>query len=304
MSQSVPTPAELASEALLERVRERNSVLDRFFYDVDALSPAEVARLDPWQAVEGSIIIVPPAGAGELTPCADIGEFVARGGTGVRVLAIAGVGSSALGSAAFARNVADALGQPVAAVVSGYGMSDLITEAFSGAFFFGALNQFRHLFEQFDRPVEPPRARTAAATPDAGPAAPTPRHRNDIDTVIELLTDVRFDFRLLAGHSKGNLVASEALYAIRRDHPERLRDLAKAMTVITVSASITMPGEFRKVIDVIGRLDWFGRMNSTWFGVPEVVWPGAWHDTSRRNWHHLPVEKVIRHVVELYRLTV
>lgn len=302
MSSNATSPADLASDALLEKIRERNSVLDRFFYDVDAITPEEARLLDPWQAVEGSIIIVPPTGGGSLVPCASVEDFAANGGAGVKVLAIAGVGSSALGSAAFARNVADALGQPVAAVVSGYGMSDLITEAFSGAFFFGALNQFRHLFEKFDRPVEPPRSANEAISLEAMTAPP--RHRNDIETVVELLTDERFTFRLLTGHSKGNLVASEALYAIRRDKPDRLRDLARDLVIITVSASITMPREFRQVIDVIGRLDWFGKMNSTWMGLPEVVWAGAWHDTSRRNWHHLPVEKVIRHVVELYRLSI
>lgn len=64
-------------------------------------------------------------------------EDFLRHAPSANALAIAGVGSSALGAAAFARNVADGLGEPVAAVVSGYGLADVLTEALGG--FFGSV---------------------------------------------------------------------------------------------------------------------------------------------------------------------
>ncbi|MFC5462080.1 hypothetical protein [Massilia niabensis] len=69
---------------------------------------------------------MPPTGGGALCICPDIASFAEAGGDRTRILAVAGVGSSALGTAAFARNVADAFGEPVAGLVSGYGMADLL----------------------------------------------------------------------------------------------------------------------------------------------------------------------------------
>ena len=134
------TPAEVAQakmpwrEAALESWRRRNAVLDAIFYDLKVIHPQEAAALAPWLAREGALLIVPPSGAGMLRMCLDIDDFAGAGGAGTRILAVAGVGSSALGTAAFARNVADAFGEPVAAVVSGYGLADLLTEAAGGWF--------------------------------------------------------------------------------------------------------------------------------------------------------------------------
>ena len=139
-----------ARTAMLEGVRQRNAVLDAIFYDVSRVSHDEAIVISPWLAAEGALMIVPPSHCGSLTLCSTLYDFLLAGGDEVRALAIAGVGSAALGSAAFARNVADAIKKPVAAVVSGYGLADVLTEAFGGFFWFGALNDFRHLFEIFD----------------------------------------------------------------------------------------------------------------------------------------------------------
>ena len=98
--------------------------------------------------------IVPPSGAGPLKLCLSIDQFAEFGGREVSAIAVADVGSSALGSAAFARNVADAIGRPVAAVVSGYGWPTA-TEALGGFVGFGALNGLRHSFENLDRLSQP-----------------------------------------------------------------------------------------------------------------------------------------------------
>ena len=53
------------------------------------------------------------------------------------VVTLTGVGSSALGSAAFAWDVAEALAQPVIAIVPGYGVADAALQAMGGWFGFG-----------------------------------------------------------------------------------------------------------------------------------------------------------------------
>lgn len=271
-TQRAPTlePRQIA----LEGLRRRNAWLDAVFYDVGVISSDEASSIAPWLAREGAIVITPPSGQGNVTLCASIDDFVARGGAQVSALAIAGVGSSALGSAAFARNVADAIGAPVAAVVSGYGLADLATEAMGGFFFFGELNSIRHSLEFLDTLGVAYPHQSSWTVEDAV------RESRDTQTVLALLTDARLNFRLLTGHSKGNLVLSEALYELRDKDRERLKALAAGTNIVTVSATIAMPPAFKEVVDVIGEWDWFGGINSRSTIKPDVVVPRAWHHTN------------------------
>ena len=66
----------------------------------------------------------------------------------VKTVSVTGVGSSALGSAAFAWNVSEALGEPVAAIVPGYGLADIIPQGLSGFFGYGLADYVRELGEQ------------------------------------------------------------------------------------------------------------------------------------------------------------
>lgn len=283
-----PTPRAAALEAL----RRRNAALDAIFYDVSVVKEEEARAIAPWLAAEGAILIVPPSGQGPLTLCASVEDFFARGGENVRALAIAGVGSSALGSAAFARNVADAWGAPVAAIVSGYGLADLLTEALGGYYLFGALNGIRHVFEGLDRFAEIAVSRARDEIETAGDGILS--RSLDVETAVALLTDPRFGFDLLTGHSKGNLVLSEALYEIGdRDHAALKRIAARAH-VVTISAIIAVPPAFHGVIDAIGEWDWFGRLNSRPDIKPEIVVPRAWHHTNTELPAHLPVTKTLR----------
>lgn len=281
-----------ARTAMLEGVRQRNAMLDAVFYDVSRVDHEEAIAISPWLAAEGALLIVPPSGAGSLTLCPTIDEFLAAKGDEVRTLAIAGVGSSALGSAAFARNVADATGAPVAAVVSGYGMADVLTEALGGFFWFGGLNSMRHLFEVIDRWTERDYPTEHALNHFSVDA--TPRESRDTRTVLALLKDPRCRFDLLVGHSKGNLVLSEALYELAASDAERIADLAKVVRIVTISAVITMPSQFRGIIDVIGGWDWFGGLNSRLDLEPECIVPHAWHHTNTELPAHLPVTKTLK----------
>lgn len=275
------------SDIALEGLRRRNALLDSIFYDIGVITSQEAASISPWLAREGAILIVPPSKHGNVTLCSSVDAFVAKGGADVSTLSVAGVGSSALGSAAFARNVADALQRPVASVVSGYGLADLMTEALGGFFLFGELNSLRHSFEFLEGFGV---AKFAGGEPSAEFAA---RESGDTRMTVALLTDPRLRFHLLTGHSKGNLVISEALYQIRDQNAERARAIADAASVITISARIAMPPIFKNVIDVMGEWDWFGGINSRKFIKPDVVVPRAWHHTNTDLATHLPVTKTL-----------
>ncbi|MEL6487605.1 MAG: hypothetical protein AAFQ13_10750, partial [Pseudomonadota bacterium] len=263
-----------------------NAALDALFYDVDALSREEKAQLRRSGKAEGMVLEVGPSWA----PSLRVWDRLAQcEGLKPRYCAItiAGVGSSAVGAAALARNVADALRGPVLAVVSGHGMSDLASEAVGGFFLFGGLNAMRHGVNSFDRSVDAMRAMNPWLPPSPGPSVDPgqgfqlARFSEDVKALTGLLAgEVETDW--LVGHSKGNLVISEALYALRAKHTERFEEVAQSVPIVTFGARIAMPTEIERVIDVMGDLDSFGAMNSRPDIPVDVNVPGAWHHTNTR----------------------
>lgn len=295
-----------------EGFRKRNTTLDSFFYDVKTLSAEEAQALGRLGVLEGSLVLVPPSGEGEVSIWPTLDALAAAGGTTATSLCIAGVGSSALGSAAFARNVADATGKPALAVVSGYGMSDLIAEALGGWFWFGGVNQARHAFEALDAHSLPaPTARTDSASTDAASTdtaaasldkvTRNPAISRDTQVAFALLCDQRFDFQVLTGHSKGNLVMSEALYAFVRWSEAEQRQIPSDRLIVTFSATIAVPPAFTNVIDVLGGADPLGRLNSRWdIPVDKLAgWSG--HHTNTEILGHLPVTTLLREILAAQR---
>lgn len=284
LARSLAFPARVANNPwraiALEGFRRRNAVLDAAFYDVSVISEAEAADLAPWLAHQGAIVVTPPSGIGRLRVYEELDGFLASPDRdAVRTLAVAGVGSSALGGAALARNVADALGEPVAAIVSGYGLADVVTEALGGWFSFGALNSVRHAFEALDRwshafdLVEP--------VLEAADGVALARLSKDTAVLASLMETPGFEPRLLVGHSKGNLVISEALYWLRERNPARAEALGQRCGVALFCARIGLPPVMARVADITGEYDAFGALNSRPDIPADLVVPRATHSTNR-----------------------
>ncbi|WP_422030492.1 hypothetical protein [Reyranella sp.] len=276
-------PAKFADNPLraitLDSLQRRNAILDAVFYDIGVITPEETKGLAFWLAREGAILFVTPSGQEPLQLFLTTDEFFSKNDKAAAALVVAGVGSSALGAAAFARNVADALGEPVVAVVSGYGLADVLTEAMGGFFLFGGLNSLRHLFEPLDMLSKTFTWTERWSELDKG--ARWARSSKDTETVIALLKDQRFGAPLLVGHSKGNLVLSEALYAIAGEDEALAGAMGKKLRIVTISAKIGMPPHFPNVLDVMGAWDWFGALNSRPDIPAEYTVPRAWHSTNR-----------------------
>lgn len=285
-------------EWLLEAPRERNAALDAVFYNVGNLSNDEAHGLAPRYAAEGAILEVGPSDAPALNIWRGLEAYGDRGGD-YAALVVAGVGSSALGTAAFARDVANAAGAPVLAVVSGYGLADLATEALGGYFLFGTLNSARHMFEWLDD-LRLDRSSDVADTIKSGTFPTNPaelvRMSEDVCTVIHLLAGAT-RFRWLVGHSKGNLVLSEALFALRSEQPAAFAALCQGTDIITVSARIAMPRGFARIIDVMGDLDGLGALNSRQDIPTDKAVPMAWHHTNTELPFHLPVTETLRPII-------
>lgn len=279
-------------ESVLEGPRQRNAALDALFYDIGNLSESDAAALAPRYAAEGAILSVGPSDRQHLDIFRDIGDFDAAVDMGHRALVVAGVGSSALGAAAFARNVADAIDGPCLAVVSGYGLSDMLTEAMGGWFLFGTLNAMRHNLEPLDEMTRPASSRGL----NDRRAAHLVRQSLDVRTLLALLAGPRkFDY--LIGHSKGNLVISEALFALKEAAPDKIAQRAEEIHAITLSAKIAFPRPMRKITDVMGALDGFGRMNSRASIPTDVQVPMAGHHTNTELPFHLPVTEVVGNII-------
>lgn len=282
--------------ATLEGWRIRNTGMDALYYDIKCLSAEEVFYLSDSLAAEGLILIVPPKGGPMLTICESIDEYVLRGGRDVTALAVAGIGGSALGAAAFARNVADAIGAPVAAVVSGFGLGDLVNEAMGGAFLFGWLGGLRHQCERIDNLVGRPRI---GAHAHRGENLPVEANDGclDVDTVGALLGDSRLGFRLLASHSRGSLVLADALQALCEGNPSRAQALGEQARVVTFGARLPMPPAFTRVTSVIGEYDWFGELNSRQDIATGVKVPFGGHSTNTDMPGGLPVTKTLKAIL-------
>lgn len=264
--------------ATLEPWRFRNSSLDAIFYDIKTLTADEAFYISDSLAAEGMLMIVPPTGQGMLTLCDSVDEYLLRGGRDVHVMAVAGLGGSAAGAAAFARNVADAVNAPVAAVVSGYGLGDILSEAMGGNFFFGPLGFLRHNFEMIDDLVGRPQLGDYKRR--AGDLK-TPRPVSlDTDTVEALLLHKDLRFNLVTGHSKGNLIIAEALASLETEAPERLEAIADDLQVISFATRIAVPAAIAPALSIMGELDWYGELNATAPAANSVRVPRSGHSTN------------------------
>jgi hypothetical protein len=281
--------------AALEPWRFRNSSLDAMFYDIKTLTSDEAFYISDSIAAEGMLMIVPPSGQGMLTLCDSVDEYVLRGGRDVHVMAVAGVGGSATGAAAFARNVADAVNAPVAAVVSGYGLGDILSEALGSGFLFGPLGFLRHNFEVIDDLVGRPqlgdymRHKTTASAPR--------KSSLDTDTVEALLMNDKLDFQLITGHSKGNLIIAEALRSLESDAPERLQALGKTLKLISFSTRISVPAAIEPPLAIMGEMDWYGELNATAPATHIIRVPRSGHSTNSDVPGALKVTSLLRDVL-------
>ncbi len=298
----------IARHSYLSSWRVLNSTLDVVFYDVASLSPQEKSRLSAHTNPEGSVLIVPPRSAGEQIEALMPGDFVRERSNGkghaVDAIVVAGVGSSAVGTAALARNVADYLHRPVAGIVSGFGISDVISEALGGWFVLGANNTLRDIFARmFDAYELKDHVRDPESHQDIKEhfeSAGIDKDRfiygsPDSTTLLYLLSRLGNRIKLLVGHSKGNYSIENALEGLLAACKKTGTPISSDLCIVTLGAVIRFPSEFPNVHQFIGQVDFFGMMNSRAF-LRRVQVPGAWHSLNTLMPGHLPVREALQAV--------
>jgi hypothetical protein len=223
-----------------------NRMWDMLFYDATKVRPTEATRtFFPVEPIpEGSVLYVPPTKAdADYTVC-DLREYGSEQKLeNVDTVVVAGLGSSALGAVALGRTVADALGKPVASIVAGDGRRDVAFEA-ATAMALMPINWTLHLFHPllkriFEKGAFPLLGSKVFDVVYAVPEAAT-LHRL-------LMRDPR-QFNVVVGHSRGNLVISAALHALKFSLDQETDDKILAnMTdfdVFTFGSWVELPDAF------------------------------------------------------------
>ena len=308
--------AQLSNVAKLP-IKQRNIGIDSVFYDTTSLDADEQDKLNPLVDREGSIVVVSPRA--ERQPIRHYKtalRFMIKEGNSIQGLAVAGVGSSVLGTAALARNVADSYGFDVAGLVTGYGIADLITEALGGWFFYGYADRFRHSLEWVSETLltSPRRAvsqqiatatkmKAMSARVDAG-ALPSfdfevpPPPSADLQTLRDLLIATPASLKVIVGHSKGCLLTSFALNHFVDDMEGDPHPFYETLTIVTLGAVVSIPRQFRRRRQFLGQLDWFGGMNSR-LDMPHHTVPNAWHHLNTQIPFAMSVREVLARVRDL-----
>ena len=246
-------------EPALRSFRLSNAALDMFFYDTGVLmtellwrgelvstnlpdlasarsdlksaAPIQgpsfgVLNLGALSNPEGCILVVDSARAPFIQRFDRVDAFIdwlKTSGTDVEAVTVTGVGSSALGSAAFAWNASMALGQRVAAIVPGYGVADVIYQGLGGWYGFGVEGWLEGLMHKMVAVASPAAARVGQGllqtlpgreqSEDSGQDFLTGNPASDI---LHALLNHAPQISALLGHSKGALVIENALRSLER----------------------------------------------------------------------------------------
>lgn len=245
-----------------------NTAADAFFYDTDALNEAERSALAARAQPEGEIVMVGPRN-GMRPACVtypDLEKFLGAVKDKPDTVVITGVGSSALGTAALARNVADCMGHAVIGVVSGYGLADLAGEGLGGWFGLGAANAISRTAAQILSTMEKLQQLGLGGATTTGRASANGTGMTlgnmasgflggvtDSDVLKDLIEEIP-GIRYVIGHSKGNFVIDNALKGLSAARRKELK-------VLTLGAPIYLPIDVER-LQVIGGLDTLGWLNT------------------------------------------
>jgi hypothetical protein len=207
----------------------------------------------------------------------------------VHIIAVTGVGSSALGSAAFAWNISESLHEPVAAIVPGYGLADLIPQALGGWFGFGVHDFIRRFVQQALAQAAPEIAtigrRLSLTAPNASPVGEAVfRSGSPESDILHQILEAKPQIKRLYGHSKGALCIQNAIRDLPKD---RYGDLH-----VTTFGCVVQEETGADYNQVLGNIDGLGQLNS-WGNWPEQ-WIKSWHSTNSMLPGAMPIADLVK----------
>jgi hypothetical protein len=280
------------------QLKPTNFNFDSLVYDTNALSEKQKEALLERTALEGSIIVVWPGKSERIEFCDTADQFLKqyRGKRSIDAITIAGVGSSDLGTAAFAKSVANGLDRPAIGIVTGYGIADWMSEAMGGFLWFGMRNRVQSLMDYMSGALEG--AFTDMLLGQNGflfteqkyiPGLP------ECSSLLKLLQANQNTTKILVGHSKGNFSIANSLVGLQ----ERVETINHDMAIVTFGCGVRLPDGFDKVHQYVGTLDFLGIMNTPVFEADAVHWlPFALHHINPSTPGGIDVATIIKKIAE------
>ena len=316
-------PRELV-QPLLGLLRQSNTVADALFYDVgllglrlltrgfsvttdgsqlaasaqDGLAAAQAAakfiNLGALTNPEGTILVVDAHHAPYVHSYDDVNAFLqnglsfmpSRGGDAfpVRIVSVTGVGSSALGSAAFAWNISESLHEPVAAIVPGYGLADIIPQALGGWFGFGVHDFARRVSQQLLAASGLQLAKIGRHLSSTAIGEEAFRSGNPESAILHVILERAEQITRLYGHSKGALCIQNAVRSLPQPRQRQLH--------ITTFGCVVQEETDADYNQIMGSIDGLGQLNS-WGNWPEQ-WIASWHSTNSMLPLTMPVADLVK----------
>lgn len=287
----------------------RNSIFDALFYDTPALNVREnlelIGKLFDYD--EGGMLLVQPRDAASPIEYYDLSHDLLQDNPDLDAVAIPGVGSSPLGAAALARQVADTINRPVVGIIAGYGAADLMSEALGGWLNFGLRNRAQAIVAAWRRQFSPTR-------PESGDLRSKYKLKStaflvdepESNTLINIMLRQGHKLRLLVGHSKGSLNIQNACNAVVRETNFDPADYAQ-LEVVTFGCGITLPTVFSNLHQYVGTWDILGRFNTPFVlrHDPTLDWIRCKaHNLVSLNPFHMPVEALLVDALRINRSAV
>ncbi len=282
----------------------RNSPFDPVFYGVPSLSREE--RGEIWRAAasgeyhEGGMLMVWPAADRQPIEYFSLSSALCETYPKLDAVAVPGVGSSPLGSAALARQVADVIGRPVAGIIAGQGLADLCSEALGGWFYFGTRNRVLSALRYWRAALGTNADERAMALKKKwNLMSPTgAEDEPDVNTVLNIMLRQGDKLRLLVGHSKGAMVVQNACLYFEREQPPGSNDLGY-VHIVTFGCGIALPAgtRFTRVSQYVGSIDILGWVNTpyTMHDDPRLEWVLLrGHNLASWNPIHMPLDEKLR----------
>jgi hypothetical protein len=320
---SFDVPRELV-QPLLGLLRQSNTAADMLFYDVgllglrlltrgfsvttggapfpalaqDGLAAAEAAakfiNLGALTNPEGTILVVDAHHAPFVHSYDDVNTFLTagpsfalnRGGKvlPVKIVSVTGVGSSALGSAAFAWNISESLHEPVAAIVPGYGLADIVPQALGGWFGFGFHDFVRRLSQQLLASTGLQFAKIGRHLSSTAIGEEAFRSGNPESAILHVILERADRITRLYGHSKGAQCIQNAVRGLHEPRQRRLH--------ITTFGCVIQEETDADYNQIMGSIDGLGQLNS-WGNWPEQ-WIRSWHSTNSMLPLTMPVADLVK----------
>jgi hypothetical protein len=298
-------PARTESGKVPAAIALRNMAFDPLFYDVNTLSAKErwgiVAACAKGEYHEGGMLLMQP---GESFEYYSTSQELCEKNAALDAVAVPGVGSSPLGTAAFARQIANTIKRPVVGVIAGYGVCDVVAEGMGGWFDFGMRNRALSALDFWQQCMGIRSAEQAVESRKALDVLSTEGspEEEDVNTVLNIMLRKNDKLCLLVGHSKGALVLQRACDLFLEEEERKLsRDkwnkLGPKVLLATFGCGVSLPKRFSNASQFVGTWDLLGFMNTPMTlcaSDKQFEWVShKFHDLVKDNPFHMPIEEIL-----------